>query len=618
MRCPTDHELRDFSVGEVSVGRLETLAGHVEGCATCEATLAGLEGGADELVRGLRGAGSAERTDAVPGELVDAARGVRSPRLVFDHGRRFALDLAEGTCRLGRFELIEELGVGSFGHVFKAHDTELDRIVAVKVRRGLAADDAEEKERFLREARSAAQLKHPGIVAVHEAGETDEGVCYLVTEYVQGRTLEERVRADPPGFEEAALLVAEVADALHDAHTHGVVHRDVKPSNVMLDESGRAHVMDFGLAKREVGEITVTSDGRVMGTPAYMSPELARGDAHRAGPATDVYSLGVVLYELLTGERPFQAGRRLLLLQVLEDDPRPPRRLRSEIPRDLETICQKAMSKTSARRYASARELADDLRRWTRGEPILARPVGRFGRLQRWCRRNKLAAALFAVVLTTSAFGFWHLSRTSGEVVRSTALDAAAQYAELLQTVNDMYSSEVVARAGEHGVRATADYATREGAIPLPATLLAELLACISQGETGMSGRQYSEYPFRGREHPPLDSFERDALAHLMARPDEPFVRFEDLEGRPVVRRATARLMQASCVECHNNHPDSTKTDWRVGELRGVLEIIRPLDRDEARVRAGLRTSFLLVALLLAVAGSALVLAGRRRLGGAA
>jgi WD40 repeat protein len=285
------------------------------------------------------------------------------------------------------------VGQGGFGTVFKARDPELDRTVAIKVPRAGNLTDPQELDRFLREARSVAQLRHPSIVSVHEVGQTD-GVPYIVSDFVRGVTLADLLSARRPGFREAAELVADIADALQYAHERGVVHRDVKPSNIMIGEDGRPCVMDFGLAKREAGEITMTIEGQVLGTPAYMSPEQARGEGHDVDGRGDVYSLGVVLYQLLTGELPFRGTQRMLLHQVLHDEPRSPRSLNEHIPRDLETIALTAMAKEPGRRYATAQAMADDLRRWLKGEPIQARPVGRIERVARWARRRPAVAAL--------------------------------------------------------------------------------------------------------------------------------------------------------------------------------------------------------------------------------
>src|SRR5262249_37770156 len=218
--------------------------------------------------------------------------------------------------------------------------------------------------------------------------------------FIQGTTLAEWLGAKRLGFRRSAELMAEVADALHYAHQRGVVHRDLKSSNIMLDLEGRPHVMDFGLAKWAADEVTMTLEGQVLGTPAYMSPEQARGEMHRVDARSDIYSLGVILYELLTGELPFRGQTRMLLSQVIQDEPRPPRRLNDRIPRDLETICLKAMAKEPPRRYPTASDLADDLRRFLNGEPTHARPVSQREKLWRWCRRNPaLSAAAIGVVL---------------------------------------------------------------------------------------------------------------------------------------------------------------------------------------------------------------------------
>jgi predicted Ser/Thr protein kinase len=297
------------------------------------------------------------------------------------------------------YEVEAVLGRGGMGVVYRARHLKLNRPVALKML--LAGDCAgpSDRARFQREAEAVAALRHENIVQVYDVGEQD-GRPYFTMEIVQGGSLAEKLAGVPQPAREAAALVVTLAEAVSAAHQGGIVHRDLKPANVLLTADGMPKISDFGLARRVEGGERLTQSGVLLGTPSYMAPEQARGRTQALGPPVDIYALGAILYELLTGRPPFRGETAAdTVLQVISQEPVPPSRLNPRVPRDLETICLKCLRKEPARRYPSAEELANDLRRFQAGEPIRARPVGALERTWKWARRRPALATLLGVVL---------------------------------------------------------------------------------------------------------------------------------------------------------------------------------------------------------------------------
>jgi tRNA A-37 threonylcarbamoyl transferase component Bud32 len=299
------------------------------------------------------------------------------------------------------YEILGELGRGGMGVVYKARHLKLDRLVALKMILAGGHAGAGDLARFQTEAHAIARLQHPNIVQVYEVGE-HEGKPFLALEFCAGGSLAQKLNGTPLPPREAAALMETLARAMQTAHEQHIIHRDLKPANVLLSSDGTPKVTDFGLAKR-LDEAGQTQSGAVLGTPSYMAPEQAGGQpaaqARAIGPAADVWALGAILYECLSGRPPFKAATPLdTILQVISDEPVPPRRLNAQVPADLQTICVKCLQKEPAKRYVAAAAMADDLRRFAEGRPIVARPVGRLERAAKWVRRRPTVAGLLALV----------------------------------------------------------------------------------------------------------------------------------------------------------------------------------------------------------------------------
>jgi len=320
---------------------------------------------------------------------------------------------------VGDYELLRKLAQGGMGVVYRAWQLSLSRPVAVKLILAGQLASADAVQRFRREAEAVARLEHPGIVPIYEIGH-EQGHYFFSMPLVDGESLAQRVLQGPLPHSEAAVLVRKVAEAMGYAHAAGVVHRDLKPGNILVDRQGEPKVIDFGLARRVETDSTLTSTGMIIGTPSYMSPEQAQGEGGPLGPLTDVYSLGAVLYCLLTGRPPFQAATAFdTVRQVVEQEPVAVSALNPAVPLDLETICHKCLQKDPARRYVTAQALAEDLRRWERGEPITARPVSTLERGWRWVRRNPVVSSLIATTVAAILLGtgasLWFGSKATKE-----------------------------------------------------------------------------------------------------------------------------------------------------------------------------------------------------------
>jgi WD40 repeat protein/tRNA A-37 threonylcarbamoyl transferase component Bud32/anti-sigma factor RsiW len=454
--APADHphptQLAAFALGRLSAQHARAVEQHLAGCDTCGRLIDRLQ--PDSFVSALR---DAARTPPPHPDV-----GIR-PLVPSPPGGEPRAGVTVHEPDVAPYEVIEEIAAGGMGVVYKARQPGLNRTVAVKMVLGEHRPGRLEVRRFLAEAEAVAAIDHPHVIRVFEFGEAG-GRPYLVMEYLPGGTLAGRLRgAGRLAPRDAAALLAKVARGVQAAHDAGIVHRDLKPGNVLFDDRGEPKVVDFGLAKRAGSDLTRT--GTVIGTPAYVAPEIADGRAKLAGPAADVWAVGVILYQCLTGQLPFDGPDAwAILTAVTRHDPRPPRRLVRAVPRDLEVICLKCLAKDARDRYESAAALAADLERFRDGKPVLARPVGPVRSAARWAGRHPAVAGLLAAVVAVAFAGFvlvlgqW----LRAEAATRLANDRADGEAQARQEVEDQKKDLKEALEAAEAARGKADEKQKE------------------------------------------------------------------------------------------------------------------------------------------------------------
>ncbi len=393
---------------------------------------------------------SADSSEEITRFLVETVGGDRQ---LLDSDVDELISSSDDDMLVSHFLLRRRLGRGGFGSVYLADDTRLNRQVAVKIAHRVSAGDAATfYSRVMREGRAAARLDHPHIVPIYEVAE-HKNRPLIVGKYIEGVTLAERIKSGRFTADGAAKLCAQIADAVGYANRKGIVHRDLKPGNILLDANGQPYVTDFGLAKYESVEETISGDSGYIGTPAYMSPEQAAGLSHTVDGRGDLYAIGVILFELLTGERPFRGNAKMLMHQVIFDEAPSPRKLVHTIPRDLETICLKCLHKDRERRYQTCEEVAEELGRFLNKQPILARPVSRAERAIRWCYRHQLVTSLATAFLLSLVLGLvgvswqWFRAERFGSNERLARIEAGRANeqlaAQILETQRMLYNSRL-------------------------------------------------------------------------------------------------------------------------------------------------------------------------------